>query len=63
MKISATIANMEFKLVEQLGKAPEEFQASRHSTPPAHIEDLAKICQRYRFSLETRLVKAGSRPG
>ena len=41
-KSSATIANMGIKLVEQIRKAAaKEFRASRHFTPPAHIEDLA----------------------
>ena len=41
-KSSATIANVGIKLVEQFRKAAaKEFRASRHFTPPAHIEDLA----------------------
>ncbi len=45
-KSSATIANMGIKLVEQLRKAAaKEFRASRHFTPPAHIEDLANYAK------------------
>ena len=45
-KSSATIANMGIKLVEQLrGAAAKEFRASRHFTPPAHIEDLANYAK------------------
>ena len=45
-KSSATIANMGIKLVEQIRKAAaKEFRASRHFTPPAHIEDLANYAK------------------
>ena len=45
-KSSATIANTGIKLVEQLrGAAAKEFRASRHFTPPAHIEDLANYAK------------------
>ena len=45
-KSSATIANIGIKLVEQLRKAAaKEFRASRHFTPPAHIEDLANYAK------------------
>ena len=42
-KSTATLSNIGIKLVEQIrGAAAREFQASRHFTPPAHIEDLAR---------------------
>ena len=45
-KSTATLSNMGIKLVEQIrGAAAREFQASRHFTPPAHIEDLAKYAK------------------
>ena len=45
-KSTATLFNMGLKLVEQIrGAAAREFQASRHFTPPAHIEDLAKYAK------------------
>ena len=45
-KSTATLSNMGIKLVEQIrGSAAREFQASRHFTPPAHIEDLAKYAK------------------
>ena len=46
MKKSSAISNIGIKLVEQIrGAAAREFQASRHFTPPAHIEDLAKYAK------------------
>ena len=45
-KSTATLSNIGIKLVEQIrGAAAREFQASRHFTPPAHIEDLAKYAK------------------
>ena len=45
-KSTATLSNMGIKLVEQIrGAAARECQASRHFTPPAHIEDLAKYAK------------------
>ena len=45
-KSTATLSNMGIKLVEQIrGAAAREFQASRHFTPPAHIEDLARYAK------------------
>ena len=45
-KSTATLSNMGIKLVEQIrGAAAREFQTSRHFTPPAHIEDLAKYAK------------------
>ena len=45
-KSTATLSNIGIKLVEQIrGAAARVFQASRHFTPPAHIEDLAKYAK------------------
>ena len=45
-KSTATLSNMGIKLVEQIrGAAAREFQTSRHFTPPAHIEDLARYAK------------------
>ena len=45
-KSTATLSNMGIRLVEQIrGAAAREFRASRHFTPPSHIEDLAKYAK------------------